>query len=31
MYKFRNESMPFDVVKKLDYKDGPSGLPRQMY
>lgn len=20
--------MPFDVVKKLDYKDGPSGLPK---
>ena len=28
MYKFRNESMPFDVVKKLDYKDGLSGLPK---
>ena len=26
MYKFRNESMPFNVVKKLDYKDGLSGL-----
>lgn len=28
MHKFRNESMPFDVVKKLDYKDGLSGLPK---
>ena len=28
MYKFRNESMPFDVVKKLDYKDGLDGLPK---
>ena len=28
MYKFRNESMPFNVVKKLDYKDGLSGLPK---
>ena len=28
MYRFRNESMPFDVVKKLDYKDGLDGLPK---
>lgn len=28
MRKFRNEKMPFDVVKKLDYKDGLNGLPK---
>ena len=28
MHKFRNEEMPFEVVKKLDYKDGLDGLPK---
>ena len=28
MHKFRNEEMPFDVIKKLDYRDGLDGLPK---
>ena len=28
MHKFRNESMPFEVTQKLDYKDGLNGLPK---
>ena len=28
MHKFRNENMPFEVIKKLDYKDGLDGLPK---
>ena len=28
MHKFRNESMPFEVTQKLDYKDGLDGLPK---
>ena len=28
MHKFRNEEMPFEVIKKLDYKDGLDGLPK---
>ena len=28
MHKFRNEEMPFEIVKKLDCKDGLDGLPK---
>ena len=28
MHKFRNGKMPFEVVQKLDYKDGLNGLPK---
>ena len=28
MHKFRNEEMPFEVVRKIDYKDGLDGLPK---
>ncbi|MDY3304615.1 MAG: phospho-sugar mutase [Clostridia bacterium] len=28
MHKFRNEEMPFEIVKKLDCKDGADGLPK---
>lgn len=28
MHKFRNENMPFEVIKKLDYKDGLDRLPK---
>ncbi len=28
MHKFRNGKMPFEVVRKLDYKDGLNGLPK---
>ena len=28
MHKFRNEQMAFEVIKKLDYKDGIDGLPK---
>lgn len=28
MNKFRNEQMVFEVIKKLDYKDGIDGLPK---
>ena len=28
MHKFRNEEMPFEVERKLDYKDGLNGLPK---
>ena len=28
MHKFRNEEMPFEVIKKLDYRDGLDGLPK---
>ena len=28
MHKFRNEEMPFEVIKKYDYKDGINELPK---
>ena len=28
MHKFRNENMPFEVIQKIDYKDGLNGLPK---